>query len=544
MKILRYIIPTVITLWVTFSYAYTYMEYLWNYTRYKKESIQKDTVRSEQEGIFKIVIIPNDERMKAKIDEFYKKLQDQHESFDHIVFISPDIQEWSEIDLDKTTEKRVSENIKQISWFFPKSLVTPLILERKLTVWIAEKEIAHALAARTNKRILIIASVNFSKNVREEIAKLHDQKSIDTLNFGNFEDIDSLEVECRNCLATLKILALEKWKERFHLIDRTSVDILNWSDSDIENTSFIFWEFIDEKKREDVEKSESIEISEKDTASGSGVFLFMGDSHWARGFPYYEKKIERYKEKVTQIFYEKYDINNDLTSKYHRLLSWFDEVVVNLEAGIAEPGSCKKSWKTTQMWMDPDLFPWFRALGITMANIANNHSHDCGNKLFFENKDQFLSGWINPFWYDEIAFRKIRGNTFAFIGIDTIETKPDIEKIQKNIENLTASGNLVIVNIHWWVEYSSGHTEKQKEIGQKLIDSWARLIIGHHPHVVADREIYKWVPIYYSLGNFLFDQPFPETLRWFMVGCEVSKNATSCSDISIYRDSKDYSLHF
>ena len=432
MKILRYIIPTVITLWVTFSYAYTYMEYSWNYTRYKKESIQKDTVRSEQEGIFKIVIIPNDERMKGKIDEFYKKLQDQHESFDHIVFISPDIQEWSEIDLDKTTEKRVSENIKQISWFFPKSLVTPLILERKLTVWIAEKEIAHALAARTNKRILIIASVNFSKNVREEIAKLHDQKSIDTLNFGNFEDIDSLEVECRNCLATLKILALEKWKERFHLIDRTSVDILNWSDSDIENTSFIFWEFIDEKKREDVEKSESIEISEKDTASGSGVFLFMGDSHWARGFPYYEKKIERYKEKVTQIFYEKYDINNDLTSKYHRLLSWFDEVVVNLEAGIAEPGSCKKSWKTTQMWMDPDLFPWFRALGITMANIANNHSHDCGNKLFFENKDQFLSGWINPFWYDEIVFRKIRGNTFAFIGIDTIETKPDIEKIQKN----------------------------------------------------------------------------------------------------------------
>ncbi len=70
-----------------------------------------------------------------------------------------------------------------------------------------------------------------------------------------------------------------------------------------------------------MEKSESIEISEKDTASGSGVFLFMGDSHWARGFPYYEKKIERYKEKVTQIFYEKYDINNDLTSKYHRLLS-------------------------------------------------------------------------------------------------------------------------------------------------------------------------------------------------------------------------------
>lgn len=520
------------------------MEYPWKYTRYEMEDIRKDIIRSEQKDIFKIFIIPNDERMKGKIDEFYKKLQDQYESFDHIVFISPDIQEWSGIHLDKNTEKKVSENIKQISWFFPKSLVTPLVLGKRLTIWTEEKEIAYALATRTNKRILIIASVNFSKNVREEIAKLHDQKSIDTLNFGNLEDFNSLEVDCRNCLAALKILALEKWKERFHLIDRTSVDILSGSGSDIENTSFIFWEFIDEEKSKNEKKSESIELSEKDTANGSGVFLFMGDSHWARGFPYYEKKIEWYKEKVTQIFYEKYDTNNDLITKYHRLLSGFDEVVVNLEAGITEPGSCKKSWKTTQMWMDPNIFPWFRTLGITMANIANNHSHDCGNKLFLESKDRFLSGWIIPFWYDEIAFRKIRGNSFAFIGIDTIETKPDIEKIQKNIKNLTSSGNLVIVNIHWWVEYSSGHTEKQKEIGQKLIDAWVRLIIGHHPHVVSDTEVYKWIPIYYSLWNFLFDQPFPETLRWLIVGCEVSKNTTNCSDIPIYRDPKDYTLHF
>ena len=57
------------------------------------KDIRKDIVRSEQKDIFKIFIIPNDERMKGKIDEFYKKLYNQYKSFDHIVFISSDIQE-------------------------------------------------------------------------------------------------------------------------------------------------------------------------------------------------------------------------------------------------------------------------------------------------------------------------------------------------------------------------------------------------------------------------------------------------------------------
>lgn len=537
---------------------------------------------SQVSPLFEIVVLPHHNLTGKRIDEFYQDLKEKYRNFDQIFIISPDhygftrnpvesvpenlrqicyqescvkaqpIDPYSHgvslgsdySETGETTEHGIGEHIKRIARFFPKSLVTPIILRRKITVWEAEKEIANTLANRSNKRVLVVTSVDFSHHVREEIAELHDKKSIDTLRFGKLEDFDSLEVDCRNCLAIAKMLALEKWKEGFHLIDRTSVDSLSSSGSDTENTSHIFWEFIDQKEVWNSENPESRDISQKDRVSGSGIFLFMGDSHWARWFPYYEKKSEWYREGVTRILYEKYDTANNLLTKYHRLLSGFDEVVVNLEAGIADPGSCIKSGKTTQMWMDPSLFFWFHELGITMANTANNHSHDCGNKLFLENKDRFLSGWITPFGYDEIAFRKIRGNTFAFIGIDTIETRPDIEKIQKNIQNLTSSGNLVIVNIHWWVEYSSGHTEKQREIGHKLIDAWARLIIGHHPHVVADAEIYRWIPIYYSLGNFLFDQPFPETLRWLMVGCEISKDTTSCTDISVYRDPKDYSLHF
>lgn len=77
-----------------------------------------------------------------------------------------------------------------------------------------------------------------------------------------------------------------------------------------------------------------------------------------------------------------------------------------------------------------------------------------------------------------------------------------------------------------------------------FVDAGARLIIGHHPHVVQDSEIYKGIPIYYSLGNFLFDQPFPETLRGLLVECEISKSTTLCQSVDIFRDAKSYTLHF
>lgn len=71
----------------------------------------------------------------------------------------------------------------------------------------------------------------------------------------------------------------------------------------------------------------------------------------------------------------------------------------------------------------------------------------------------------------------------------------------------------MIVNIHFGTEYQKKHNKTQENIAHTLVDNGAAIIIGHHPHVVQDSETYKGVPIYYSLGNFIFDQPFPETLE-------------------------------
>ena len=86
----------------------------------------------------------------------------------------------------------------------------------------------------------------------------------------------------------------------------------------------------------------------------------------------------------------------------------------------------------------------------------------------------------------------------------------DIDLATSAIARLASSSDLVVVNIHWGVEYKHYANQIQQNIAHSLIDAGADVIIGHHPHVVEGIEVYKNKPIFYSLGNFIFDQYFSQ----------------------------------
>jgi poly-gamma-glutamate capsule biosynthesis protein CapA/YwtB (metallophosphatase superfamily) len=60
--------------------------------------------------------------------------------------------------------------------------------------------------------------------------------------------------------------------------------------------------------------------------------------------------------------------------------------------------------------------------------------------------------------------------------------------------------------MHNGVEYMSKPSAKQTQFAHAAIDAGAQLVIGHHPHVIEPEERYKNGLIFYSLGNFVFDQ--------------------------------------
>jgi poly-gamma-glutamate synthesis protein (capsule biosynthesis protein) len=67
--------------------------------------------------------------------------------------------------------------------------------------------------------------------------------------------------------------------------------------------------------------------------------------------------------------------------------------------------------------------------------------------------------------------------------------------------------------VHWGVEYTSTPTQTQTQIAGDLVSTGADVIVGSHPHWV--QTIYKidGKPIFYSLGNFVFDQPWSEETK-------------------------------
>jgi poly-gamma-glutamate synthesis protein (capsule biosynthesis protein) len=98
---------------------------------------------------------------------------------------------------------------------------------------------------------------------------------------------------------------------------------------------------------------------------------------------------------------------------------------------------------------------------------------------------------------------------------DTI--KSEIEKLRKEVD-------ILMVSLHWGYEESFKIGDSQVEFAHDLIDNGVDVILGHHAHQFQGIEIYKGKPVFYSLGNFIFDQNDPENQEAFIISMEFIDN--------------------
>lgn len=171
--------------------------------------------------------------------------------------------------------------------------------------------------------------------------------------------------------------------------------------------------------------------------------------------------------------------------------------------------------------------------GFDWVSVANNHSGDHGRAGLSETLSALRSK--NIAWAggggDEAMARKpalktVNGLHLALLAYDgthaTIQASGnqagsqwlEVNRTIADIQNVRQNGaDVVIVSIHWGVEYAAQPTASQRQIARQLALAGADLIIGHHPHVLGPLE---WIArgdgrtsvVAYSLGNFLFDQLF------------------------------------
>lgn len=228
-----------------------------------------------------------------------------------------------------------------------------------------------------------------------------------------------------------------------------------------------------------------------------------------------------------------------------------DITLVNLEGPVSDVGH--KVGSIYSFRMDPTIISVLNYASVDIVNFANNHVGDYSAVAFKDtlkrltDNDMLFTGagdnYTNAITPTVIEKNNIKTCFLGFsdVGPNWMEAQADTAGIllasdsnfSKIISDAKNQCDVLIVSFHWGDEYKP-HNSRQVKLAHRAVDSGADIVVGHHPHVAQDIEIYKDKPIMYSLGNFIFDQYFsPETMQGLVVQMNVYKDGHT-SDIKQY----------
>jgi len=213
---------------------------------------------------------------------------------------------------------------------------------------------------------------------------------------------------------------------------------------------------------------------------------------------------------------------------FRHLISSADIAIANFE----NPAPNDPSWHTsgTVFSADPKLVDGLVNAGLDYVSLANNHIRDAGGPGVLQTiKNLTTRGLkVSGAGKDLAAARKpaimeAGGAKVAILAYDAIAggyhatatkigsaplnatyVKQDVAAARK------AGADVVIVFPHWGTEYDPTPFTSQQKLARMIIDSGADMVIGNHAHWAAAMEIYEGKPIWYALGNFVFDQTWSE----------------------------------
>lgn len=200
--------------------------------------------------------------------------------------------------------------------------------------------------------------------------------------------------------------------------------------------------------------------------------------------------------------------------KIKTLLRGNDLVLVNLEGPFTDFPPKPLNPNNMIFTFDPKFISVLKENGFNLFNLANNHTLNFGQDGLRQSKkylaDEGLDYFGDPLNSSEISKTINVGNRqLGFVGYNDL-TDENFEKVLQEIINLRKVVDYLVVYVHWGNEYQTNFSQRQQKQAHQLIETGADAIFGSHPHVVQPIELYQNNMIFYSLGNFLFDQTFSE----------------------------------
>ena len=252
------------------------------------------------------------------------------------------------------------------------------------------------------------------------------------------------------------------------------------------------------QKKKPNDGMESVIESETDTEGEPAEILlsFTGDCilgtdeffAWDTGLPaYYDLYGSEYFLKNVRSIFEE----DDLT-------------IVNMEGTLTEETT--RVDKQFAFKGDPEYVKILTSSSVEAANVANNHSHDYGEKSFQDTVQTLEENGIKTFGYDDVAVLEVKGIRVGMFGIYELDDHLErIPQVKQDIAKLKDQNvDIIVAVFHWSNELVTVPDENQVTLAHLAIDEGADVVVGHHPHVVQGIDEYKGKTIAYSLGNFCF----------------------------------------
>jgi hypothetical protein len=229
-------------------------------------------------------------------------------------------------------------------------------------------------------------------------------------------------------------------------------------------------------------------------------------------------------------------------TEFTQLFHSADLVGGNFEGTIGNETECPRENKLC-FAVPPSSAQLIKAAGFRLVTVENNHSGDLGKAGRDATRVAFQNSGMLALDFDRSPqFLRVGDVTIAMVAITVVKAAdgqvqqiPSVAIAQK-LRLARQLANLVVVSIHWGNELQDWPTTMQEQQARWLVEQGTDLIVGHHPHVIQSPKCVQGKPVFFSLGNHLFDQKYAETKDGLIADCRIHDGQLSCRGLRTHTD--------
>ena len=204
---------------------------------------------------------------------------------------------------------------------------------------------------------------------------------------------------------------------------------------------------------------------------------------------------------------------------------------------------------------EPEWLQTLRQHGITHLNLANNHSIDQGRQALLDTKENIVKADMIPFgagatmaeasqplllaehprkvWV--LSSLRLALENYSYLTDKPCVSQEPMDSLLNRIFRLRQADStaVIIVSLHWGGEHTLEPVPRQRLEAHQLIQAGADILICHHTHTLQTIEDYRGKKIYYSIGNFIFDQHKPINSKACIVRLTIQADSLNAETIPI-----------